>query len=383
MRFRANGYYFRYTAHMRQLLPLGVALLLCIGCSAGRPPVPPGTVPQQTTLSATDEQYGHDVLSSLTQQYPLDTDDTRINRVRDIADRLAMASGNDQTPWHVHVLKGDSVKNAAATRGNYLFVWSGMFQSVRNDTELATVIAHEMGHVLAGHTAPSAEQEAAQILSGVMGIAAGSALSIQGYGGLSDLAQLLIQNVFEAALLNPQSQADELEADHIGLFLMADAGYDPADALEFWKRVQNDPDFQSASLAFFSSHPSTEERVIALELHMNPARERYRLSQGKAPAPAASKDPSPYSPPETPAVPGQARPADKTASHTPPLTSIDRWMVAEPSISIYAEADGSAQVSGTLKQGEAVSGTLVKKRWVQIVTPVPGFLRSSELSPVK
>ena len=365
---------------MVRILALTLILFLSAGCSAGRAPVPPGTIPQQTTVSAEDEQYGHDVLSSLTEQFPLDTDDSRINRVRDIADRLAMASGNDQSPWHVHVLKDDSVKNAAATRGNYLFVWSGMFKAVHNDTELATVIAHEMGHVLAGHTAASAQQEAAEILSGIMGVAAGSALSIQGYGGLSDIAQLMVENIFKAALLNPQSQADELEADQIGLFLMADAQYNPDEAVAFWKRVQSDPDFESASLAFFSTHPSTDERIVSISQHLDSARTRYQLALGhKVPSASLSSggagSQSPYQPPLN----------DKKQAPLPQaaIGTVERWMVASPNVHIYSDADSGSTIAGSIAEGEVVSGQLIKRRGVQVVTPTAGFIRSAELSPLK
>ncbi len=352
------------------ILALQCALL--VGCGAGRAPVPPGTIPQQNELSAEDEKYGHEVLSALTQQFALDTSDENINRVRDLADRLAIASGNDLYPWHIHVLKDDSIKNAAATRGNYLFVWTGMFKAVTDDTELATIISHEMGHVLAKHTAASPQQEAAQILSGVMGMAASGVLASQGYGAVSDLAQMVVENVFQAALLNPQSQSDELEADQIGLFLMADAGYDPEKALNFWRRVQTDPDFQSASLAFFSTHPSTIERVDNLSKYIAAAKERYLLASGQKPS----------------IVNGNHSTKSQQQFDAKPETSAitldgngEGWIVAEKSAAIHQIADESSPIVGQLSKGTMVSGPLFKRRWISVNSPVSGFVRSSQLSP--
>ena len=354
---------------------IGISTLLSLvltGCGAGRAPVPPGTIPQQNELSVEDEKYGHEVLSTLTQQFALDTSDENINRVRDLADRLAVASGNDLYPWHIHVLKDDNVKNAAATRGNYLFIWTGMFKAVTDDTELATIVSHEMGHVLAKHTAASPQQEAAQILTGVMGMAAGSVLASQGYGAVSDLAQVLIENVFQAALVNPQSQSDELEADLIGLFLMADAGYDPEKALNFWRRVQSDPDFQSASLAFFSSHPSTVERVDNLSHYITAAQERFSLASGKKP--------------KTSTVPARSSSPVTAAQPNPTMTTVnsnsqDSWIVAEKSVQIHQSADETSPVIGEVVQGSPVSGSIVKRRWVSINQPLVGYVRSYKLSP--
>jgi predicted Zn-dependent protease len=355
---------------------IGIFILLSLtltGCGAGRAAVPPGIIPQQTELSVEDEKYGHEVLSTLSQQFALDTSDANINRVRDIADRLAIASGNDLYPWHIHVLKDDNVKNAAATRGNYLFIWTGMFTAVTDDTELATIISHEMGHVLAKHTAASPQQEAAQILSGVMGMAAGGVLASQGYGAVSDLAQVLIENVFQAALVNPQSQSDELEADLIGLFLMADAGYEPEKAVNFWRRVQSDPDFQSASLAFFSSHPSTIERVDNLSQYIATAKERHLLATGKKP-PSTTVAASSHA--------TQNKPQPVSATHTVTNNNQDGWIVAEHSAPIHQSAEESSPIIGEVAQGNVVSGTMVRRRWISVSVPVTGYIKSSKLSPL-
>ena len=342
-----------------------VVALLIAGCGRHRPPVPPGTVPEQIELSATDEQYGHEVLGMLTQQFPLDTDDTRINRVRDIADRLALASGNDKHPWHIHVLVGDSVKNAAATRGNYLFVWTGMFTAVQSDTELATVIAHEMGHVLAQHTAPNPQQEAAQILSGILGTAAGTVAASYGYGGpLAQLSQMIVENIIQAATVNPQSQADELEADLIGLFMMADAQYDPAEAVKFWKRMLSDPDFQSGTLAYFSSHPSTEERVNNLEQWLSQAVERHHSAIGTTP-------------PSKLRVPNHSLPTSRET--LPPTARLENnWIVVTPQTPIFEKPDSTSIVVGYIEPGTRVHGPLIGRRWLKYDS---GYVRSSELSP--
>jgi metalloendopeptidase OMA1, mitochondrial len=359
---------------LRLATVLALQCAFLVGCGAGRAPVPPGTIPLQNELSAEDEKYGHEVLSALTQQFALDTSDEHINRVRDLADRLAIASGNDLYPWHIHVLKDDNIKNAAATRGNYLFVWTGMFKAVSDDTELATIISHEMGHVLAKHTAASPQQEAAQILSGVMGMAASGVLASQGYGAVSDLAQMLVENIFQAALLNPQSQSDELEADQIGLFLMADAGYDPEKALNFWRRVQTDPDFQSASLAFFSTHPSTIERVDNLSKYIATAKERYLLASGQKPTLVNSNH-------SQSTKSQQQFDANATTTAIVPHGNEEGWVVAEKSVAIHQMADESSPIVGQLAKGALVSGPLFKRRWISVNSPVSGFVRSSLLSP--
>jgi predicted Zn-dependent protease len=183
----------------------------------------------------------------------------------------------DKQPWNVFVLEGDRVINAAATRGNYVFVWSGMLMMTTNDDELATVLAHELGHLLANHTQSTAAERAGEIMAQTSGQVAGGIVSMQpGYASLAQVAAVVITEAIKAVAVNPQSQRLEREADHIGFFLMADAGYDPRAALRFWRKMSNNSIGGSGALSFLSSHPDSEERLEALQALLPEALSRCR-----------------------------------------------------------------------------------------------------------
>jgi predicted Zn-dependent protease len=347
-----------------------VCSLLISACSAKHIPVPAGVIPEQTSLVSEDEQYGHEVLNNLTEQYPLDRDDGRINRVRDVVDRLTKAAKADKNPWNSYVLVGDDVKNAAATRGNYIFVWTGILKSVNNDAELATILAHEIGHVLAGHTAPDPSEETNKIISGIAGQAAGGIVGNQGLAGpVSDLAELIVRASLEALLVNPGSQLKEYEADQIGLFIMSDAGYDPQEAINFWSRIQNDPDFRNSTLEFLSSHPNTSERLKRLTEQLGAAEERYQATRGikssgkKTYASLKSSPPAPYT--------GGAK-KDGSGNY---------WKVMEPAVSVFSEADKNSALKQTLKKGDLVKVLALRDRWLEINDPVQGYVQSKYLAP--
>jgi predicted Zn-dependent protease len=340
-------------------LILAVSATVISACALGRMPVPPGTVPRQENVPPEDEQYGHDVLSALMERYELETDDQKVNRARDVVDKLSLAAKADQNPWHVYVLKDDNFKNAAATRGNFIFIWSGMFDVVKNDDELATVLSHEIGHVLAGHTMPHPVEEVNRILSGVAGDVAGRIIAQQGgaYSGIVvSLSEMLITEMLQAVLVNPEAQRQELEADHIGMFLMADAGLNPEHAVAFWERVSTDPDFEGFPVAFLSSHPSSYKRVEELRRHLPEAQRRYN---GEVPALIQKPDQPLHSP---------AR--DK-----------DSWVVVEPFVPVYAAPDASSELLGTLKEGKSVKVKTIQGRWLKIDTPYEGFVKSFLLAP--
>ena len=364
---------------------LSFALIVGVTACSGRSVVPPGEIPQPPPVSAEDEDYGQQVLSELVKEYPLENNDAYVNRVRDIVDRLAKAAHADKEPWHVYVLKGDSVVNAAATRGNHVFVWTGILLRTTSDAELSTVLAHEVGHVLAGHTLPTSGEEAGQILAQVSGqIASGVVGSYGPYSPLADLAGMLVSSAIEALFVNPVSQQSESEADQIGLFLMADASYDPQDATAFWAKMAKDPSNGSLSLSFLSTHPPTEERLAALKLLLPEAMKRYyagRATGGRAKKPV---EPSPTGRGQK--EPKRKQPKAPEPSRAPRTTEPGRsdagwWVDAENSAAILTDPDPGSPVMSTLKKGERVRTEFRLGAWYKVSQPAVGYVRGAELSP--
>ncbi len=389
-------------------------LLSLVACAAQRAPIAPGVIPEQHDVSADDEKFGHDVLSLLTRQYPLDRDDSRINRVRDIADRLTGSAQTTGNPWHIYVLNDDSVKNAAATRGNYIFVWTGMLNTAQGDEELAAVLAHEIGHVLAGHTKPTPMEEVNSTLAGVGGTIAREVVYQQGiYSPVAQLAGLIMSEAIKAMMVNPEEQRKELEADQIGLFLIADAGYDPESTLAFWEKVKDDPDFAGLPFQFLSSHPSTDSRIENLRKVLPLAMERYSKSgqpkthanQNNSPSGSASE--WTWNSTDSSAATSNDRREDfvveSSAGNSRSIKSFDPkadqsiegtyknnervWIVSDDKINIFADPSSSSQIVGQLVKETAVVakfGDPIKNRegrWLEITNPMRGFVKSTGLSP--
>ena len=351
--------------------------MFLLACAPSRPPLPPGVIPKQGEVPASEEQYGHEVLNQLVSRYPLDRDDSRINRARDIVDRLTERTGNAHNIWHTHVLVGDDVPNAAATRGNHIFVWTGMLKAVKNDDELATILAHEIAHVLAGHTQPTATEEVGKILSDVAGVAAKEVVLRTGgaYGALAGIAGLLVKETLKAVMVNPGSQDNELEADMIGLYIMADAGYDPNNAVAFWERHKDDPSFSGAPVNFLSSHPNSEERLAALKSHLPDAFERYKRSSQDSFA-AAEDFSSPNS-----STDSQSESGSDAHQATYDAYGNEVWVVEEAFAPIYLQQDEESTLLVELPRKSEVSVSSIEGRWLVIVTPVRGYARSFLFAP--
>ncbi|NDC37859.1 MAG: M48 family peptidase [Proteobacteria bacterium] len=382
--------------HLISTMP-GMLVTLCLGlvlgCAPARPPVPPGTIPVEESLRAEDEQYGHEVLAELSRQYPLDRTDANINRVRDIVDRLTQQGLSSKNPWHVYVLVSDEFKNAAATRGNLIFVWTGLLNTVHNDAELATVLAHEIGHVLAGHTAPDPSQAVAEIIGSATGEIAGQVLASRGIPGiLGQLAGDLLQAGLEAAFINPGQRSREFEADLIGMFLMAKAGIDPRTAVAFWERVRLDPDFANSTFSFLSTHPSSDDRLEQLKKYLPDAERLFRGETAMTGTAMVERQPdvglahdesAGFALPSPGAAAGAELPRTQHRSlqSQQALLGASVWEVFDQEVPVCAAPETPCKQVGSLTRGTVVNVRRQLRRWLELAAPQEGYVESRSLAP--
>lgn len=161
-------------------------------------------------------------------------------------------------PWETAVFVDDS-PNAFALPGGKVGVHTGMFKVARTQDQLAAVIGHEIGHVYARHTNERVSRQAAT--SGVLGVLGAVAGARYGQGasqavtqGGSTLAQL--------GLLLPFSRTQETESDEIGQRLMAQAGFDPAQAVNLWQNMMEAAGDRQPE--WMSTHPDPQNRIASL-----------------------------------------------------------------------------------------------------------------------
>ena len=180
--------------------------------------------------------------------------------VRRVGWRIARAANRPDYHWEFHVIDKPKTVNAFCQPGGKIFVYTGLFKYIAPDAELATVIGHETGHALARH---GAERMSLALLAELGEAAGAAALNLQTDSALQtfDQAYGLIANV---GLLLPYSRTQEYEADHIGLILMAIAGYDPHAALTFWEKMAQASKDKPA-IEFLSTHPLDTHRIARIK----------------------------------------------------------------------------------------------------------------------
>jgi predicted Zn-dependent protease len=185
------------------------------------------------------------------------TDAAANARIRRIGDRIVEAAGLTNRRWDYALFVSDS-PNAFVLPSGKIGVTTGLLSLVRNDDQLATVLGHEVGHVVARHAAERYSTTALTSigLSGVQSAAGDYGQAAGAIGGLG--AQL--------GLLLPFSRNHELEADRLGVDYLQRAGFRPSEAVALWRLMAAQR--QSSTPQFASTHPSDANRIAALEQYI-------------------------------------------------------------------------------------------------------------------
>ena len=181
----------------------------------------------------------------------------RLNRyIQSIGRELATVSDRPNLPYTFTIVENNQV-NAFATMGGFIYLHTGLITTADNEAELASVIAHEIGHVVGKHSQDQIRQQA--LTQGLLTAA-----------GL-DSTQL-VQLGVTLALDLPHSREDEYEADLLGLKMLKSAGYAPGAMVDFMGKLQKSG---GNTPSFLSTHPAARERVVALKQEI-PETEAYQ-----------------------------------------------------------------------------------------------------------
>lgn len=241
---------------MLKLLAGGViALVALIGYCGSEETNPVTGESQRVALTAEQEvALGLQAAPALAREYGGHEPDARVQALVDaVGGRIVARSRAAETgyPFEFHVLDDGETLNAFALPGGQVFITDGLVDRLETEGRLAGVLAHEVAHVVARHGAEHlAKERLVQGLAGATTIATydpaspGSAASGAIAAAIGQLATMRF------------SREDELEADHLGVRLMAEAGYDPAAMLEVLDVLSGGARVPE----FFSTHPSPEDR---------------------------------------------------------------------------------------------------------------------------
>ncbi len=247
---------------MRKLLFLFVLVILtaCATSPTGRKQFM--MVSPEQAISASKDAYVQ-TLTPLAKEGKIDSNPATSRRVKYItgkiiAQTIELFPHTRNWQWSVKVVDDPDTVNAWCMAGGKMAVYTGLLEKVNpTDDELAQVMAHEISHAVANHSA----ERMSVALASQMGL-----IAVAVAAGDNDYAGAALTGASLAAVMAiqlPNSRTSEAEADQIGIELAARAGYDPRTAATLWQKMGEVGG--SSPPEFFSTHPSPGNRQAALQ----------------------------------------------------------------------------------------------------------------------
>jgi Zn-dependent protease with chaperone function len=206
-----------------------------------------------------DVELGREYARQVERKMTVVTDKELTDYVTRVGMRLVRQGQLDDYPYYFKVVQDDSI-NAFALPGGPMYVHTGLIKAVENEAQLAGVLAHELSHVVLRHgTHQATKSEFLQLGAILMGGAGSN-------GGLAGaLAKIGIGLGANSYLLS-FSRGMESEADLLGAYTMAKAGYNPIELARFFEKLEAQGSNQNSLVArFLSDHPSPGNRIQGIE----------------------------------------------------------------------------------------------------------------------
>ncbi len=229
-------------------------------------------------LSLSVDQYTQTLKES-----KLSDDPQKVQMVKKVGERIAQATADllkergleseiQNYHWEFSLIDDPKVVNAWCMPGGKVAVYTGILPLAGGEAGLAVVMGHEIAHAIAKHGNERMSQGLLAQLGGV-----GLSMALGTNAGLTqDIFMQAYGVAAQVGVLLPYSRLQESEADHIGLVLMAKAGYDPREAIPFWERMNKEGG--SRPPEFLSTHPAPESRIDNIKTLIP---EAMRYYQGK------------------------------------------------------------------------------------------------------
>ena len=197
-------------------------------------------------------------------------------KIKNAAERYYKQIGRESAlknfNWEFNLIEDKQV-NAWCMPGGKVAFYTGIMPICKTDNGVAVVMGHEVAHALAGHSNERVSQFAIAQLSGAV---IGSSIKSN---AMASIFQQLYPIGAQIGIM-AYSRKQELEADQMGLYLMAMAGYDPREAQPFWHRMEATSGGRGMP-EFLSTHPNPANRRADMDKYLPKALEHYKAAGGK------------------------------------------------------------------------------------------------------
>ena len=254
------------------ILVPSLLMLINAGCQSV-----PVTDRRQLLMSSekSETETGLTAYQEILKAEPVSKNQAWTEMVRRVGGRIAAVAGRPDFEWEFNVIESET-QNAFCLPGGKVAIYTGMLPVCESEAGLAVVMSHEVAHAIARH---GGERMTHQTIQNLGKNAVGYVMQNR-----EEQQKQIVLTAYgvgaQYGAILPFSRKHELEADHIGVTLMAKAGYDPSEAPVFWERFGAGKG-TSAPMEFLSTHPSDAHRSAKLRELLPEAMKNYEQAAEK------------------------------------------------------------------------------------------------------
>jgi len=218
----------------------------------------PATGRNEFIFISTKEEIalGQNVHQQILEQFQLSDETEPLKRLQLIGQDLARVSDRQDYAYHFYLIDKDEM-NAFTTPGGNIYVFSGLVDKLSTDDQIASVLAHEIGHCAARHTIKKFQASLGYSL--ISSIVLGQVGGEQAHQAVSRSSNMMMNLVFSS-----YGRKDEYEADRLGVKYLKVSGYDPHASVEALNILQKESEGGGAPL-ILRSHPFLSDRIVAVK----------------------------------------------------------------------------------------------------------------------
>ncbi len=218
----------------------------------------PGGKKSLILISTSQEvAIGESLVQDVESKNEVTQDSVLADYVNQVGQGVASLSDRKDIEYHFKVLESEEI-NAFACPGGFIYIYGGLLKTMDNEAQLAGVLAHEVGHVVARHSVKRLQQ--------VLGLQVLLSLAL---GESSELTQRAVATGI-GVILQGYSRQNEFEADYQGAYYMTKAGYDPEGMIQLFGKFEEMEKGRKNTFLdqLLASHPPTTDRIARVQGHI-------------------------------------------------------------------------------------------------------------------
>ncbi len=214
-----------------------------------------------------EEELGKEFMEQVNKQYKLIKDPYIDNYLNEIGQKLLKQFPPQPFTFHFYMVDQE-VYNAFAGPAAHVFVNSGLFAAMDNESELAGILGHEISHVACRHISKSIEQSGKINIGTMAGVLAGILLGATGSGSASE-AMVIGSLAAGQSVVLAHSREDEKEADEMGVKALIGAGYPVQGLITMLKKIKERDWYGDEVPSYLQTHPGVDERIVYLSRYID------------------------------------------------------------------------------------------------------------------